>query len=123
MSPLTASLIALNSACVFSTISIISSALLRRMTPSGVSVILWLPLIKSFCPNSFSKSCNCLDNVGCVKCKTLAARVIEHSLATVKKYFKTLISIKSVPFYQLLICILSSTLITFCIGNLASLLG
>ena len=71
----------------------ISSARLRRNTPSSVSVTFLFPLTRSTLPSSCSKSASCLESVGCVRCRNSAALVKFCSLATARKYSSTRSSI------------------------------
>ena len=61
------------------------------------------PRWNSFTPVSSSIWASCRERVGCVICRTSAALEMLSSRTTVRKYFKTLISIRSPLMYLLLL--------------------
>ena len=92
MVPARCSCLCRKSSLVFSASETISSARRRRSIPSSVRMIRCLLRRNSVTPSSSSSCIICLDRVGWVKCSRLAAFVIFSSRATIRKYFKTRIS-------------------------------
>ena len=96
--PASCSLLRRRSSLVFSERETISSARRRRSMPSSVRVMRCLPRWNSFTPSSSSSCISWRDRVGWVRCSSSAALVMFSSRATIKKYFKTRISMGTTPF-------------------------
>ena len=93
MVPVTVSLFRIISCSAFSASSRISCARRRSSRPSSVSVTLTRLRRNRRTPSSSSSCIICRDSVGWVMCSCSAARVMFSSLAIVRKYFSTRISI------------------------------
>ena len=99
--PSTSSQSPLNSSNILSSRSVISRARRLSKIPSSVRVMLCPPRLNNVVPSSSSNAASCLERVGCVICNCSAALVKLCSLATVRKYLKTLNSIRfSLSFEQ-----------------------
>ena len=82
------------------TSSSISSARLRSIMPSSVSVTRREPRvtrISSRLPSSSSSAFSCVESVGCERCSDSAAADMLCSRATARKYCSTLSSMSSPP--------------------------